>query len=263
MFFGPNISIGNITQSSSIDVDAKAFFDRVTAAGGTLSNTEKAAVNQLVLDMKSAGIWTSMKAIYPMVGSSAASCAQNLKSSSFTGTFSSGWTFASTGVTGNGTSAYMETNLNVNTQLGLNSAHISTYNRTNSDGAYCEIGASAISTDETNIFSKLSNVFYPRINNANSGTASTNSQGLHISNRISSTEIRASKNGIISVISNSSNTKTNRTIWIGGYNFTGVNVYFSNREISFNSIGDGLTDTQQLNFFTAVQTFNTTLSRQV
>jgi hypothetical protein len=27
-----------------------------------------------------AGIWTSMKAIYPMVGASAAACAQNLKS---------------------------------------------------------------------------------------------------------------------------------------------------------------------------------------
>jgi hypothetical protein len=249
--------------SATVDADAQAFFNRVTAAGGTLTTTEKNATNQLVLDLKSAGIWTGLKAVYPMVGASAAACAQNLKSSSFTGTFSSGWTFASTGVTGNGTSAYMETNLNVNTELGLNSAHISTYNRTNSDGAYCEIGASAISTDEINIFSKLSNIFYPRINNQNLGTASTSSLGLHISNRISSTEIRASKNGAVSVISNNSNTKVNRTLWIGGYNFAGINIYFSNRQICFNSIGDGLTDTQQLNLYNAVETFNRALSRSV
>jgi hypothetical protein len=38
---------------------------------------------------------------------------------SFTGTFTSGWTFASTGVTPNGTSAYMDTNLIPNTCFGL------------------------------------------------------------------------------------------------------------------------------------------------
>jgi hypothetical protein len=37
----------------------------------------------------------------------------------------------------------------------------------------------------------------------------------------------------------------------------------SNRECAFSSIGDGLTDTQASNFYTAVQAFQTTLSRQV
>ena len=97
------------SQIASFDADAVAFFGRVTTAGGSLSATEKAAVNTLVVQMKADGTWTPMKAIYPMVGASAAACAQNLKSASFTGTFSSGWTFASTGVTGNGTSAYMDT----------------------------------------------------------------------------------------------------------------------------------------------------------
>ncbi len=60
-----------------VDPDASAFFSRVTAAGGTLTTTEQNAVNTLVLDMKTAGIWTPMKAIYPMVGASAAACAQN------------------------------------------------------------------------------------------------------------------------------------------------------------------------------------------
>ncbi len=58
-----------------IDPDAAAFFARVTAAGGTLSATEQTAVNTLVVQMKADGIWTAMKAIYPMVGASAAACA--------------------------------------------------------------------------------------------------------------------------------------------------------------------------------------------
>jgi hypothetical protein len=69
------------------DSDAQAFFDRVTTAGGSLSTTEQDAVNTLVVQMKADGIWTKMKAVYPMVGASAAACAQNLKSSSFTGSF--------------------------------------------------------------------------------------------------------------------------------------------------------------------------------
>ena len=106
---------------SAYDADAQAFFDRVSTAGGSLSITEKSAVNQLVLDLKSYSIWTKMKAIYPMVGASAAACAQNLVSSSFTGTFNGGVTYASTGITGNGTSGFMNTTLSPNGNIGLNS----------------------------------------------------------------------------------------------------------------------------------------------
>ena len=85
------IRVGNTSISGAgFDSDAQAYFDRVTTAGGTLTTTEKTAVNQLVINLKANSLWTPMKAIYPMVGSSAAACAQNLKSSSFTGTFSSG-----------------------------------------------------------------------------------------------------------------------------------------------------------------------------
>ncbi len=55
-----------ISVTTLFDTDAQAFFDRVTTAGGSLSNTEKTAVNQLVLDMKSYSIWSKMKAIYPL-----------------------------------------------------------------------------------------------------------------------------------------------------------------------------------------------------
>ena len=112
------------SQIASFDADALAFFSRVTTAGGSLSTTEKSAVNQLVLDLKSYSIWTKMKAIYPMVGASAAACAQNLVSSSFTGTFSGGGTYASTGIIGNGINNYLNTGLSPNGNINLNNNHI-------------------------------------------------------------------------------------------------------------------------------------------
>jgi len=245
------------------DADAQAFFDRVTTAGGSLSNTEKTAVNQLVLDMKSYSIWSKMKAIYPMVGASSAACAQNLKSSSFTGNFSGGWTYASTGITGNGTTGYMDTGLSDNVNLSLNSAHLSIYSRTNSDGLMCDIGCNTASSNETNIYAKYLNTFYPRIHNDNAGVSnSVNSLGLFISNRVNSSEIRASQNGNLKIITNTSNNTGSNNVLVGALNASNVR-YFSNRQYAFASIGDGLTDTEASNFYTAVNAFQVSLSRNV
>ena len=41
---------------SSVDTDAQAYFDRVTAAGGTLSQTEKDAVSSLAISLKAAAL---------------------------------------------------------------------------------------------------------------------------------------------------------------------------------------------------------------
>jgi hypothetical protein len=247
-----------------IDADAQAFFDRVTTAGGTLSNTEKSAVNQLVLDMKAAGIWTKMKAVYPMVGASAAACAQNLKSSSFTGTFTAtGWTFASTGATPNGTSAFMDTNLNSNTSLNLNDSHASVYLRTNSDGLYCDLG-NFNTTTGINIFARLVNAQYIRINDEDVNTvATTDSRGFRFGSRITSTTKNIYINNSRTDFAQNSLGKADLNIYIGARNFVGNADFFSNRENAFTSIGDGLTNAQGSDFYTAVQAFQTTLRREV
>lgn len=261
------------SQIASFDADAVAFFTRVTTAGGSLSNTEKVAVNQLVLDMKSAGIWSAMKAVYPMVGASAAACAQNLKSSSFTGTFTSGWTFASTGVKGNGTSAYMDSTFNPSTQSTNNNTHISFYSRSNIQEAGAEMGVFKSGdvrwSMELNFYfngvsygfaSDQYNYTTGRVSNAN-----TNSQGFYIASRTNSTTHKAFKNNAqlgttnTGVSGNVSNINVN--MYIGAVNASSIS--YSSKECAFASIGDGLTDTQASNLYTAVQAFQTTLSRQV
>jgi hypothetical protein len=245
------------------DSDAQAFFTRVTVAGGTLSATEKLATNQLVLDLKSAGIWTSMKAIYPMVGASASACAQNLKSSSFTGTFSSGWTFASTGVTPNGTSAFMTTLFNPNTSLTNNSGHFSYYSRSNTAaGSKYEFACFGGGFGNGVIIKFTADIFYAVYGAYNATTTNTDSRGFFVSNRNSPTNTTGFKNGSKLIDIASVGAVANKDMILGAENATTISG-FTDRQCAFASIGDGLTDTQASNFYTAVQTFNTTLSRQV
>ena len=250
------------SQIASFDADAVAFFGRVTTAGGSLSLTEKQAVNQLVLDLKANSLWTPMKAIYPMVGASAAACAQNLKSSSFTGTFTSGWTFASTGITPNGTSAYMDTTFNPNTSISdINSCHLSIYSRTTTGNNAVDIGTAYPYWDVEIIYGS----FYAGDMGGNYLiTANSDAKGLWTNSRISSSNIVAYRNASSFVSGTSApTTKTPYNVYIGARNDNNVPLFFSNRQYAFASIGDGLTSTNVSNLYTAVQAFQTTLSRQV
>jgi len=250
------------SQIASFDADALAFFARVTAAGGTLSATEKAATNQLVLDLKANSLWTPMKAIYPMVGASAAACAQNLKSSSFTGTFTSGWTFASTGVTPNGTSAYFNTNLPSNT-MSNGSTHMSYYSRTNAVGS----GVIDMGTESPD-FLIWYNAFGASLGNFGVNMiytpTITDTRGFLLASKYTTTQGLIQFNSTQQLKTGlTGDTRSTKNIFIGAINTGAPAGYFSAKQTAFNSIGDGLTDTQASNFYTAVQAFQTTLSRQV
>jgi len=265
--FGIGIGVGIGRQrfasgGGGFDPDAQEFFDRVTTAGGTLSTTEQTAINTLVVQMKADGIWTKMKAIYPMVGASAAACAQNLKSSSFTGTFTSGWTFASTGVTPNGTSAYMSTDFNPSVIINnANDGHLSYYSRTESTGNFIDIGATNF-----DLVIKFSTVAGACINMSDSnvfGYTGT-SKGFFIGSQNNTANVRKffRDNSLIQTQTVLTNTQPNVNLSVGarGPNFS---TFGTNRECAFASIGNGLTDTEASDFYDAVQAFQTTLSRQV
>jgi hypothetical protein len=269
---------GIVSSISGIDADWLAYYNRVIAAGGSLTTTEQSATLQLVLDLKANSLWTPMKAIYPMVGASAAACAQNLKSSSFTGTFTSGWTFASTGVKGNGTSAYMNTGLIPSVSLSNANHHVSYYSRNNPTPILAiDMGvndASGYYSPQLRIrldgFFGFTNtlMFESGSSSVYGATISTNSdsKGFYIGNILSTTNRKTYKN---SSISGTLTTSIANSLGTGAIYLNAVNTQpnfanqFSNKECAFASIGDGLTDTQASNFYTAVQAFQTTLSRQV
>jgi hypothetical protein len=259
-------SIGQIPQVS--DADAQAFVNRVYTAGGTLSTNELSAVNTLVIDLKSYSIWTLIKAIYPMVGASAAACAQNLRSSSFTGVFNGGWTFSNTGATPNGTNAYMNTNLNMVNDLSQNDVHISFYSRTDAIGLFAAMGGGTGNNNAIQMYphTAFGGAFVNLFTNGliSAITPSLNSLGMRILTRSNSTNINYFTNTTKVTQVKASLVGTSLNMFIGAENSSTEGARrFSPFQCAMATFGNGLTDTDVTNYYNAVQAFQTTLSRQV
>ena len=246
-----------------VDGDWLAYYNRVIAAGGSLTTTEQSATLQLVLDLKANSLWTPMKAIYPMVGASAEACKQNLKSSSFTGTFSSGWTFASTGVTPNGTSAYMDTSLQMQ-QLSNTTNHLSAYMRASILNDKAILGVTDAGIRYSILGTQSSETYYNAYNGSFGTSIVITKTGFLFGTYISGNE-KLFRNGSIQKTTSPITLPSISTLtyYLGCFNNNGSPLQYINKEISFSSLGDGLTDTEASNFYTAVQAFQTTLSRQV
>lgn len=262
---GIDKSVKKITAGTTIDPDAQAFFNRVTAAGGSLTATEQTAVNLLVLNMKTANVWNLQQAIYPMVGSSAAACAQNLKSASFTGTFSSGWTFTSNGAsTIKSAGSYMNTGLNSATNLNLNNTHISYYNNLTLVGDQnVVLGDGTLSNGAWIGVYVISNLYYSSIACAFDSASNTNSTGYFLTNKPNSTNLKYIKNSTIikTIVPTNTSFLPASNILLNNYD-TGFG-FSSGARCAFASIGNGMTDTQAFDLYASIQAFNTSLSRQV
>ena len=251
------------------DPDAQAF---ITATG--ISGTNATATNKLVIDLKTANIWTKMKAVYPFVGNTSASQKYNLKNpvdsnAAYRLTFFGGGTFSANGYLPNGTNAYANTFLTPSTSLTSSNNHLSVYNRTNT-AASAGIDIGSYSTGTPILYCS----FYSRFTgdlfilaNGNStfpSVANANSQGMYIMSKLSASNTSGYKNNTKVINSVASGTGiSSQPLFIGAQNNAGVGGNFNNREIAFASIGDGLTDAEALAFYNAVQLFNTTLGRQV
>lgn len=250
---------------TALDPDVVAF---LTATGIT-DTTITSAINTLVTDLKAFGIWSKMKAIYPFVGGGATSHSYNLKNTAlYQITWAGGITHSSTGVLPNGTNGYGETGFSFNGTTAL-SSHISTYIRTNSTTQGCEFGSGNSSGAEECFIVRSGSTY---LNNQCDSTAGrlqpsvADARGLILNSRTANNSWKTYKNGT------SLATKTNTNSYTGGssYNLNlfrrggpNTNDLYSAKESAFASIGDGLTDTEASDFYTAVQAFQTTLNRQV
>jgi hypothetical protein len=259
-----------VAPSSGQDADALAF---ITAAVIT-NTTQKNAINTLVTDLKSYGIWTKMKALYPFVGGTASQHKFNLKDprdldAAFRLTFNGGWTHSSTGALPNGTTGYADSKYNPNTFGSLNSAHISYYSRTNASPSATagEIGSYILAPNYFHIMQLrwAGDVIYGLLNTSGAGAlTNSSSQGLFLTSRISNNTTNVFKNNTkLGTNTDASTSIPNVIIYVGALNNNGTAANFTNKETAFASIGDGLTDTETANFYTAVQKYQTSLSRNV
>lgn len=250
-FFGQNES----------DSDALAF---ITAAGLT-DNTQINAINTLVYDLKGAGIWNKMKAIYPFIGGTADSHKWNLKDArdldaAFRLQFVGAWLHSNNGVKIDSltVTSYARTFFVPSLNFTSSSANMSIYSRTFTSNYNVLIGGgtlnSFIQQNVNSFLVGLGNTAYLTYTGANIGLLS--------SNRISQSNLQALLNG--EVVVNSQNNYINyasRELYIG--NYTNTTSFQNTSSIAFASFGEGLTESESLQFYTAVQNYQTTLNRQI
>jgi hypothetical protein len=256
----------DIVGVAPVDPDAQAF---ITAAAIT-DPTQQAAINTLVVDLKGYSIWTKMKGLYPMVGSTASQQKFNLKdprdlNAAFRLQFLGGWTHSVNGATPNGTNAYADTFIIPNTNLSLDSTHLSYYSRTNITGPQVDLGVTETSA-ACYLLYNYNNLAFKAINRleAAGGSTYTPTTGFLIGSRNSSTtEKYYHKGTLINTLTIISALRSTFKMFLGAYNNANVASGYSSKQTAFASIGDGLTDTEAANFYTAVQAFQTTLGRQI
>jgi hypothetical protein len=257
------------SSGASFDADALSF---ITAASIT-DNTQKTAINTLVTDLKIYNIWTKMKAIYPFVGGTASTHKWNLKDprdldAAYRLVFNGGGTHTSTGYKGNGSNGYANTFISPSSTLTANNIHFSYYNRTNGSEERYDIGAT-LSSPTRSIVAALSwydasaNRVFFSISSNEKDIVNTDPRKFFIANKTTAGSLSGFINTTKTTYAVTDSTLPTIPMFINARNVNGANDLASSKECAFASIGDGLTDTDAANFYTAVQTFQTTLGRNV
>jgi hypothetical protein len=258
-----------------LDADAKAF---ITAAG--INNTTQiSAINTLVIQLKFYGIWSKMKALYPMVGGSSTSHRFNLKDpravdAAFYLDFNGTWTHSSMGAKPDGLTGYANTKMNLFTTVGGSSLSHSTYVRLNSfKGAFGGVYSPVLMGgwyDSLVLLQSISNTSVKVWMGNTSGEGMTGTVtslgGMIMGNRNGSSTVFTLKKNEATISTSASFSVRNFPAipyYIGAYNNNGTVGSFDSNEIAFYHIGDGMSDVDAANFYTAVQTYQTTLGRNI
>lgn len=177
-----NYSLSNMLSSnaSGIDPDAKAYIAAVVAAGGTVNNTQKNAINTFYKTGKSDGWYSSLKRLYLPIWTIAAPnaiCMTSLTSGTFIGNVTHGAGY----VQGDGTTGYFSLNVSLGT-IGLTASSgymFSLVAQASTLGFRGLIGrSSGTSTVATLLSSNASQIF--RYNNASTGAVTGVSAGTGI-----------------------------------------------------------------------------------
>lgn len=252
------------------DADAQAFL----TATGIVDATITAAINQLVDDLKAENIWTKMAALYPFVGGTADTHKYNLKDprdldAAFRITWAGTITHNANGITPDGLTGYGNTHLDGSNLLDRD-VHLSFYSKTDVATNGHDISASGT----TNLFLRA-RVATGNFNFRCTGlgtqaiVANANSFGHYVGSRTSATSSTGYKNGV-SLVTNVTNESEDTTIlsqsfFIGAQGASGSPVAgtFTSRNYALASIGAGLTPQDADVYYTAVQSFQTALGRQV
>lgn len=247
---------------AAYDSDAQAFFTAASITDSTFKN----AYNAWVKSAKEKGYYSVFTAIYPVP----LNASQNIVNAKNPGTFNltlfGGWTHDASGATPNGSTGYARTGLVPSDVFpSKDSRHYSLYSGTNRAGASrVEMGCAGSGLYDIVQIRHTSDIFY-YATSTNAGSAQetgmTDSSGLHIANRLTSTTSIGFKNGNKYTYAETANGLPTSEIQISGYNNGGTPALLSDIKYQFITAGTGMTDTQAGDYRTDLLVFLAAIGR--
>lgn len=228
------------------DSDVAAYIAAVEAADGqSLEDEVKAAINDFVIGCKADGIWTAIKAscilagartltgaLVPLVGTAPTSTS-----------FVSGDYNRETGLVGNGTTKFLNSNRSITSDPQDNS-HIAVYASSVGVGAF--IGADNSGSGDTFILRDSTNASWPfrhrilEFTAGSQGLRGTNVAGLIALTRSTSTTCISRVNGANATLTSTSTTIPSRDCGVFCRLGSGGALGFSASRLAFYSIGENL-----------------------
>lgn len=254
------------------DADAIAYLNAVVTAGGSVNSTQSGATNTLFTSLKSNSLYTKITAMYPFLGGVAGSHKFNAKNPVDTNagyrlTFNGGWTHNASGATSNGSNAYADTFLS-GTTLSPISNHLSVYmlnNTVYTGSGKNYIGVSIPAGTYLSIGQDGTPSYYYGTETAGINPPNAlQPRGLNLITTTATTFQNLYTNGSL-VYSNSgaSTGATTSSIVIGALNNSGSIIQYYDNQYAFTTIGTGLGATEQSTLYNIIQTYQTSLGRNV
>jgi hypothetical protein len=233
------------------------------AATGITNSTIANALNVMDKAIIANNLQNDLDFLHPFVGSTASTCKYNFMDvTKYNCTFFGGVTFDANGITGNGTNGYANFGFTPSTNFAVGSAHVATYDRTNSfaTGRYT-IGALA---GGSVIWISYFDSQYAYLGGG-IGVSSNGNLGitkLRLATRTSTTTFKVFRDGLqvgTTATGSATTYPTNQLTYLAANSLT----YYSNHNLAFGCGGKGLSDAKAIALNTIVNNFQTSLGRAV
>lgn len=240
MAMNPRLLVPRAT--SGLDPAADAYIRAVqTADGQPLERAVKIAINDFVVGCKADGIWNAIKASCILAGArTLAGALVPLKGPAPTNNnFVSGDYNRETGLVGNGSDKWLDTNRASNAQ-GQNSVHAVVYATTANSGTRYYLGDTLSGSSWTNFFVLSTGDIYPYCRETTGGgpLSSRHAAGLMGLNRSSSASYVFRGNGQNSTVNQASNAPPSDDFLV--FRGSATSGFLANGRFAFYSIGDSL-----------------------